>query len=368
MANNIPTVIMRVIIVEENELIILPSFQHGHRRIDLPGIHIPRQHGDVFLGLIQTLLHQLAAHYPTAPTREFNPLLSLLTLNADAFGVTLGSSGDSFDIGLFPLFIPPAASMSESSSDDEQPGSSHLLVNSEDRPSQFPMSESAFDDQQPGPSHLVVNSKARPDQLPMSESSIVDEQPGHNSGPDLNDVQPGTFHKDTTKIRSGGSTRSSSQVEIIQGVKRKRKSSGRSENRKWKRMKLDHSSDSDSFHSFETFGDQCRDDNGPGPSHRDNGEMRESADQRSDCQGEMRQAAKRNQKRIKSDYLSDSDNEQPGPSNLVNNTKSRSSESRTSVDQSTRRQTETRQSVKRKRKTSGNQKAEDRKDDSCHSE
>ncbi|KAK9953743.1 hypothetical protein ABG768_015870 [Culter alburnus] len=184
----------------------------------LPEIRIPSHliafNPGFYIGLVQISLNELT-RYSLTPGPEHNPLLSMLAWNADYWSITFNASGESMQIAFYPVYFNgPSAervgtSTSESSSDDEQPGPSHRVNNrSEFRSGGSSMSES--DDEQPGPSHRVNN---------------------------------------RSEIRSGGSktlaNQSSGSQEMRQGVTRKRKTSGRSENREQRRRRSDHLSDSD---------------------------------------------------------------------------------------------------------------------------
>ncbi|XP_048033223.1 protein starmaker-like [Megalobrama amblycephala] len=220
-----------------------------------------------YIDLVRRSLSELT-RYSLTPGPEHNPLLSMLAWNADYWSITFNASGEFLEIAFYPVYFNgPSAervetSTSESSSDDEQPGPSHQVNNrSEIRTGGSSMNRSSTDDEQPGPSHRVNN-----------RSEIGSKTPADQS--------------------------SGSQTEITEGVKRKRKTSGRSKSREQKNNRSNHHSDSDSssdslsaMFSPPSLGETSRDDDQPGPSHRDNSEARASADQSS--RDELRRGGKR---------------------------------------------------------------------------
>ncbi|KAK9962782.1 hypothetical protein ABG768_008134 [Culter alburnus] len=156
------------------------AFLNEHVRRDLPEICAPYQYIAPHRGSLRETIERLA-QYPLTPGPERNPLLSMLTWNADSWGVTLEASGDStWCIAFYPVYNNVETSMSESSSDDEQPGPSHQVnIRSEIRFGGSHMSESSRDEEQPGPSHQVnIRSEIRSGGSYMSESSRDEEQPG----------------------------------------------------------------------------------------------------------------------------------------------------------------------------------------------
>ncbi|ROL40974.1 hypothetical protein DPX16_11424 [Anabarilius grahami] len=243
----------------------------------LPEIRIPRRftvfHPGFYIDLVRRSLNELTRYSLTAGPGH-NPLLSMLAWNADYWSITFNASGEFLEIAFYPVyFYGPSAervetSTSESSLDDEQPGPSHQVNNrSEIRTGGSSMNRSSTDDEQPGPSHRVNNrSEIR------SEAS-----------------------------RTPADQSSGSQIEIREGVKRKRKTSGRSKSKERKKNRSDHHSDSDSSSDSlsavffpPSLGETSRDDDQPGPSHRDNSEARASADQSS--RDESRRGGKRRRK------------------------------------------------------------------------
>ncbi|ROL40970.1 hypothetical protein DPX16_11420 [Anabarilius grahami] len=310
----------------------------------LPEIHIPRHliafNPGFYTDLVRRSLNELT-RYSLTPGPGHNPLLSMLAWNADYWSITVNASGESMQIAFYPVyFYGPSAervetSTSESSSDDEQPGPSHQVNNrSEIRTGGSSMNRSSTDDEQPGPSHQVNNRseiRSGGSRTLANQSSVSQEmrqgvkRKRNNSGrsesreqerkktdhhsdsdsssdsltstfspPSLgetsrDDDQPGPSHRvnNRSEIRSGESRTpadqsSGSQVEMRQGVKRKRKTSGRSESREQGRRRSDHHPDSDSssdslssmFFPPASLGETSRDEDQPGPSHRNNSEAR----------------------------------------------------------------------------------------------
>ncbi|XP_039550140.1 another transcription unit protein-like [Pimephales promelas] len=381
-------------VVQDFELlvdyVIHAAIVDGNIQMDLPDIRIPLRltptRTSIDIGLVRRSLNVLG-QYSLTPGPEYNPLLSMLAWNADHWSVTLHASGDSMEIAFYPVYI------------NSQPAERV----------ETPTSESSTDDEQPGPSQQINN------------SSEIGSGESHMDGSSTDDEQPGPSHQHNNReIRSGGCTTpsdqsSGSQVEMRQGVKRRRNTSGSSKSRERKRKRSDHHSDSDSdSSSFSLFsgisspgslGETSRDDEQPGPSHRANNrsEIRTTGSrtpsvQSSGSQVAMTQGVKRKRKtsdrsesrewkKKKSHFDSDNDQpgpshrdnsearavgssmdgssrdeEQPGPSHLVNSrSEIRSGGSTTPADQSSGSQVEMRQGVKRKRKTSGSSKSRERK-------
>ncbi|KAL0147125.1 hypothetical protein M9458_057649 [Cirrhinus mrigala] len=183
--------------------------------------------------------------------------------------------------------------------------------------------------------------------MSMKSSNTDDEQDERSQLVNSNEVKAGGF----TALSDQSS---SSQIEMRQGFKRKAKTSDRSESRESKRKRLDHSS------GLESNDDQ------PGPSVRADNEARAGgsvalSDQSSDSPTETRPSLKRKgktsdrseskRKRLEHCSGSDSNADQPGPSVRGNN-EARAERSKAPSDQSSGSQIETRQSLKRKRKTS----------------
>ncbi|XP_039506164.1 ABC transporter F family member 4-like [Pimephales promelas] len=456
------------------DYVIQATIEDGDVRRTLPDIRIQLRlapiRPSIYIRLVRMSINELAQNFLTAGP-EHNPLLSMLAWNADHWSVTLHASGDSMDIAFYPVYIntQPAerveTSVSESSTDDEQPGPSQpddqINNSSEIRSGGSHMDGSSIDDEQPGPSRRANNSEIRSgaSRIPSDQSSgsQVEMRQGvkrkrktsgssksreqkrkrsdHHSDSDSSsfslisgisspallgetsrdDEQPGPSHlvNNRSEIRTTGSSTpadqsSGTQVEMRQGVKRKRKTSGRSESREWKKKKSHFDSDNDQPGPSHRDNSEARaggssmdgastDDEQPGPSHLVNsrsGRSTTPADQSSGSQVEMRQGVKRKRKtsgrsesrewkKKKSHFDSDNDqpgpsnrdnsearalgssmdgtstdDEQPGPSHLVN---SRSGRSTTPADQSSGSQVEMRQGVKRKRKTSGSSKSRERK-------
>ncbi|XP_042606645.1 transcriptional regulator ATRX homolog [Cyprinus carpio] len=321
----------------------------------------------------------------------------MLAWNADYWSITFYASGEALEIAFYPMYIN-TPSMSESSTDDEQPGPSNLVSNSEGRAGGSSTSESSTDDEQPGPSALVNNSegragrsrtsadqssggqlktrqgfkskrehgrsesrlrkKRRLDHNPNSLPMFIDNSPEarwetHMSGSSTDDEQPGPSNLvNSCKARPGGS-----------------RAPDRSERREWKRWRPDHWSDSDDslssgFSSPALLEETSSDDKQPEPSHRENSEARVSADQikqekSSDHQSDSLMDSLISE--FSQMYISTppetcgkmkSSNKDDELSQLVNNSEVRAEGSRASSDQSSDSQDEMRQGVKRKRKTS----------------
>ncbi len=353
--DNLPQVIIQFNEVDEfflmefwPQYVINATVIDGDIRRALPQIRIPRHFTAVnagfFVDLLRRSLNQLA-QYSLTHGPYHNPLLYMLAWNADYWSIAFYASGEALEIAFYPVYIN-TPSTSESSTDDEQPGPSHLVGNSEARAGGSSTSESSKRDEQPGPSRLVGNSEARAGGSSTSESSKRDEQPGPSrlvgnsearaggsstSESSKRDEQPGPSRLvGNSEARAGGSSTSESskrdeqpghsvlpnnnedraggsrtsadqssgsQVKTREGVKGKR-AHGRSESRQRKKRRLDHNPNSLPMLM----------DNSP----------------------ETRWETHMNR--------TSTDDEQPGPSNLVNSSKARPGGSRTSSCRSERRQ------------------------------
>lgn len=242
------------------------------------------------IGLMRTrrALRELLL-YQWTPDTEYSPLVSMLTWQTDLWGVTVHAAGESSTLGFYPLYTynPPAAH-EEIPMDDEQPGPSHQ-VNCEASPggSRAPAgqsSDSQLKRKQGGKRKRKTSGRSesrewknrRSDHQSDSsfESLISGESLGETS---TDDDQPGFPHRDNRETRARGSralTDQSSQDELSQGGKRKRKTSGRD----GKQRRSDHQSDSDSsshsftseFYSPALLEETSSHDDQPGPSHQEN--------------------------------------------------------------------------------------------------
>ncbi len=357
--DNLPQVIIQFNEVDEfflmefwPQYVINATVIDGDIRRALPQIRIPRHFTAVnagfFVDLLRRSLNQLA-QYSLTHGPYHNPLLYMLAWNADYWSIAFYASGEALEIAFYPVYIN-TPSTSESSTDDEQPGPSRLVGNSEARAGGSSTSESSKRDEQPGPSVLPNNNedraggsrtsadqssgsqvktregvkgkrahgrsesrqrkKRRLDHNPNSLPMLMDNSPEtrwetHMNRTSTDDEQPGPSNLvNSSKARPGGS----------------RTPSCRSERREWKRWRPDHWSDSDSdsssdslssgFSSPASLEETSSDDEQPEPSHRENSEARASADQIR--QDESRQGATISElpdtqsKRRRSDHQSDS--------------------------------------------------------------
>ncbi|KAL0158599.1 hypothetical protein M9458_046675 [Cirrhinus mrigala] len=409
------------------QYVINASVIYGDVQRTLPPIRIPRRYTAVnpgfFISLVQRALTNVSRYLLVGPPN--NPLLSILALRADYWSVTLNSSGDCCEVGFFPVFIntPSETSVSESSTDDEQPGPSDLDSNSEASAGGSSTSSSSTDDtsstEEPGPSNLVNSSsedssagsrtsvdessgsqvkkrqgvkrqrehgrpesrklkRRRSDHSPDFCPMYIDNSPESD---DEDDEEPGPSNRfDSSKARAGGSRTLSdrSSDSQVEGVKRKRKTSDRSESKESKTRRSARYSDSDSSRDSPSSGFSAqRDNEQPEPSHKDNSEVRNQ----SSVSQEMRQGGKRKRKTsdrseskeskrrrtarwsdsdsdsdsscdsLTSGFSAQRDNEQPEPSHKDNS----EVRNQSSVSQ------EMRQGGKRKRKTSGRSESRGRK-------
>ncbi len=215
--DNLPQVIIQFNEVDELFLMdFWPQYVINATVIDgdihraLPQIRIPHHftvvNAGFFVDLLRRSLNQLA-RYPLTPGPYHNPLLYMLAWNADYWSIAFYASGEALEITFYPVYIN-TPSTSESSTDDEQPGPSHLVSNSEARAGGSSTSESSTGDEQPGPSVLANNNEDR-----------------------------------AGGSRTSADQSSGSQVKTRQGVKRKREH-GRSESRRRKKRRLDHNPNS----------------------------------------------------------------------------------------------------------------------------
>ncbi|KAI2649888.1 Glutamine-rich protein 2 [Labeo rohita] len=342
------------------QYVINATIINGNVRRTLPPIRIPRHftavNPDLFIGLVRRALTNVSQYPLVGPPN--NPLLSMLALRADYWSVTLDSSGDCSEVGFFPVFIN-TPSVSESSTDDEQPGPFDLDSNSEARAGESSTSSSSTGDttndtsstEEPGPSNLVNSSsedssggsrtsvdessgsqvkrqgvkrqrehcrsesqklkRRRSDHNPDFYPMYVDNSPESRWGTHMNrsstdDEEPGPSSLfDSSKAGAGGSRTPSDQSSDsqVKGVKRKRKTSDRSESKESKRRRSARWSDSDSDSSRDSLSSSFsapRDNEQPEPSYKDNSEVRTErsrtpSDQSSVSQ-EMRQGGKRKRK------------------------------------------------------------------------
>lgn len=301
-------------------IVFIVEFEDEHGLLMHLEVRLPRYMTafNPSIGLLRTqrALRELLL-YLWIPDTEYNPLVSMLTWQTDVWAVTVHAAGESSTLGFYPLYTnnPPAA-RGEILTDDERPGPSHQ-VNHEASPggSRAPAEQSSGSQvairqggkrkrKSSGRSESREWKRRRSDhQTGSSHDSLISGE--SLGGTSTDDDQLTLSHRDNREAKAGGSrklTDQSSQDELTQGGKRKRKTSGRSESREWKRSRSDHQSDSDSSsHSFTSefyplalLGETSSHDDQVGPSHCNNREDREPADNFS--KNESKQGGKRKRK------------------------------------------------------------------------
>lgn len=276
-------------------IVVIVEFEDEHGLLMHVEVRLPRYmtafNPSIALMRTRRALRELLL-YQWTPDTEYSPLVYMLTWQTDVWGVTVHAAGESSTLGFYPLYTynPPAA-REEIPMDDEQPGPSHQ-VNLEASPgvSRAPAdqsSDSQVKSRQGGKRKRKTSGRSesrkwkrrRSDHQSDSsfDSLISGESLGETS---TDDDQPGFSHRDNREARARGSralTDQSSQDEMSQGGKRKRKTSGRSESREGKRRRSDHQSDSASsshsftseFYSLVLLGEISSHDDQAGPSHQE---------------------------------------------------------------------------------------------------
>ncbi len=271
-----------VLIVEfENEFGLLM-----HVEVRLP-LYMTALNPNIGLMRTRRALRELLL-YQWTPDTAYSPLVSMLTWQTDLWGVTVHAAGESSTLAFYPLYTyNPQAAHEEIPMDDEQPGPSHQ-VNCEASPggSIAPAdqsSDSQLKSKQGGKrkrktsgrseSREWKNSRSDHQSDSSFESLISGESLGETS---TDDDQPGFSQRDNIEARARESravTDQSSQDELSQGGKQKRKTSGRD----GKQRRSDHQSDSDSsshsftseFYSPALLEETSSHDDQPGPSHQE---------------------------------------------------------------------------------------------------
>ncbi|TRY93401.1 hypothetical protein DNTS_033054 [Danionella cerebrum] len=222
---------------------------------NLPEVHIPQYltylNAEIIVRLVEEALDKLS-HYPLTPGPGFNPLLDLLEENADYWTVEMDSGGDSLAVSFCPVHntVPQeterpqqgpevhpsasvsAASLGERSSDSEQSAASgqnngeagsRRSNTSTEQNQAGTMEESKRKRKTNDTSEATETKRRKTDQLP--ETDIGSSPPSSSDEISFDNEQPGPSGLNNREIWTHQHQSSTSQEDVMGGVKRKRTSS-----------------------------------------------------------------------------------------------------------------------------------------------